>query len=179
MSKTEGDPLIPNLERRLRSELDRVQPRFSPPRYLLATRRPFIWRLAPAALAASLLGILSLSAYAATGSPNPVVWTEHVVTVIRPNPATPTPVTSPTQHRGGPATTPSQHDANERSPEPSGRPEPTEQPEPKSPEPSGEHSGGGSGDHYGSGTSTSGAGTSDSWTYGGGDSSGDSHRGSD
>jgi hypothetical protein len=167
MPKTDGGPFGPEFERRLHRELDRVQPRFSSPRYLTATRRPIAWRLAPVALVISLVGILGLSAYAATGSPNPVVWTEHVVTVIRPSTATPTPVTSPDGHRGGPAATPSQHSSNERSPEPSERPEPTDSPEPKeSPEPSGDTSGGGSTDRSGSGTSS-------------GDDSSDSHRESD
>src|SRR5256885_16182744 len=79
MPKTEGDPLGPEFARRLRGEMDRIEPRFSSPRYLGASRRRVTWRLAPAALALSLVAILGLTAYAATGSPNPVVWTEDVV----------------------------------------------------------------------------------------------------
>ena len=164
MPKTEGDPLGPAFERRLRGELDRVQPRFSPPRYLSAGNRPLVRRFAPVGLAVSVVGILALSAFAATGSPNPVVWTEHVVTVIHPIPSSPTPSSSPDERGGGPATTPGQDGEHHGSPEPSERAEPSEQPgessEPNegpgrgaSPTPSDDHSGEGSsgdGGHSGS-----------------------------
>ena len=148
MPKTEDDPLGPEFSRRLRGELDRVQPRFSSPRYLAASGRRVTWRLAPAVLGVSLIGILALSLFAATGSPNPVVWTERVVTVIHPNAATPTPSATPQEHRGAPPATPSQQGEHNSSPEPSERAEPTEQPEPtgrpepaESPEPAQSHSG--------------------------------------
>ncbi len=166
MPKTEHDPLGPEFSRRLRGELDRVQPRFSPPRYLSASGRPVTWRLAPAILGVSLVGILALSLFAATGSPNPIVWSERVVTVIHPNAATPTPSPTPQDHRGAPAATPSQKDNRPSSPEPSERPEPTkqseptEQPEPtegpepaESPEATDSHSGDSSQDRSGSGSS--------------------------
>ena len=79
MPNADDDQLGPELEERLRGELDRVQPRYSSPRYVAASRRPIIWRVAPAALVVGVLGILGLSGYVKTGSPNPVVWTERVV----------------------------------------------------------------------------------------------------
>ena len=135
----EDDRLSPRLRDRLRRELDRVQPRFSSPRYLAARRPRIMWRLAPAALAAAVVGMLALTAYA--GSPNPVVWTERVVTVIHPAAASPTPVQAPDEHRQtprpNPAATPDRHE----SPEPKESPEPRDSPEPgESPEPSDDHS---------------------------------------
>jgi hypothetical protein len=155
MPKTEGDPLGPAFERRLRGELDRVQPRFSPPRYLSAGNRPLVRRFAPVALAVSVVGILALSAFAATGSPNPVVWTEHVVTVIHPIPSSRTPSSSPHERGDGPAATHGQDGDRRGSPEPSERAEPSEQPSESpernegpdrgaSPTPSDDHSGEGS-----------------------------------
>ena len=81
--RSTDDPLGPGFEWRLRHAMDRVQPRFSSPRYAALSarsRRP--WRLAPIALAAAMAGVLALSAYAATGSANPVEWTRQAVTVI-------------------------------------------------------------------------------------------------
>ena len=98
MPKTDDDALGPALERRLRRELNRVQPRFSSPRYASAAHpRVRTWRLAPVALGVSLVSILALSAFVATGSANPVVWTQRVVTVIESNPpptSEPSPVLS-------------------------------------------------------------------------------------
>ena len=160
MPKTDGDPLGPEFERHLRGQLDRVQPRFSSPRYLAGAGRPAL-RLAPAVLVLSLVAILGLSAYVATGSPNPVVWTEHVVTVIHPNPASPTPSASPQEQRGGTVATPSQDQNHKTTPEPADRAEPTERPEPagqpepaESPEPT-DHSGDSSAGHSGDGLSGS------------------------
>jgi outer membrane biosynthesis protein TonB len=134
------------LWRRLLAELDRVEPPWSSPRYLTAKTRPVLWRLTPAALAVAIGGIVALSAYA--GSPNPVVWTQHVVTVVHPPEASPTP--TPAQRVSNP--TPSEPPEQDESPEPSPPPEqhespqPTQSPEPhESPEPSGEHSGSDSG----------------------------------
>ena len=147
MPRTEDDPLGPALVRRLRGELDSIRPRSSSPRYL-TQGGPVRLRIAPAVLAVSLVAILALSLFAATGSPNPVVWTERVVTVIHPNAATPTPSATPQEHRGAPPATPSQQGEHNSSPEPSERAEPTEQPEPtgrpepaESPEPAQSHSG--------------------------------------
>jgi len=129
MPKTDDDALGPALERRLRRELNRVQPRFSSPRYASAAHpRVRTWRLAPVALGVSLVSILALSGFVATGSANPVVWTERVVTVIESNPP-PTSEPSPAQPKAAPR-------EGSETPEPGRTPEPTE-----SPEPSDSHSG--------------------------------------
>ncbi len=134
MPKTENDPLGPRFVWRLRFELDRVQPRFSPPRY--ATRaRVSPWRFAPFALAIGITGILGLTAYAATGSANPVVWTERARSVIEAVPLSPTPEL--TQSPGQPKANPPAAPTRGASPKPSERPEPSGSPEPReSPEPS-------------------------------------------
>jgi len=158
MPKSDDDPLGPLFAERLRAELDRVEPRFSSPRYL-APHRVGGWRFAPAALAIGLAGIVGLSAYAATGSPNPAVWTEHVVTVIRQAP--PSPTSEPTQAPNEPKAAPPVAPAHESSPEPSEQPEPTNRPEPnESPEPSSSPEPSGGGDHSGSGDGGSGSGDS-------------------
>jgi hypothetical protein len=136
------------LQRRLREELDQVQPLHSTARYQAVRARPLTLRVAPAAVAAVLLACLGLVAY--SGSPNPTVWTQHVVTVIHPPVASPTAAPTPVQRPASPAThheSPEQHE----SPKPSQSPEHHE-----SPEPSGEHSGDGSGDGSSSGSSDSG-----------------------
>ena len=153
MPKTDDDALGPALERRLRRELNRVQPRFSSPRYAsVAHPRVRMWRLAPVMLGVSLVSILALSGFVATGSANPVVWTQRVVTVIESNPP-PTSEPSPAQPKAAPpagaAHTPepqapatSEPREGSETPEPGRTPEPTE-----SPEPSDSHSGsGGAGD---------------------------------
>lgn len=133
MPRTEGGPLGPAFDWRLSVELNRVRPRWSSPRYLNAhPRRIGAWRLAPAGLAAGVIGILALSAYAATGSANPVVWEQRIVTTIQPlvvpeatpiAPAPPTPAQrevapapepasnedSPSKTDGGESSEPSQH----------------------------------------------------------------------
>jgi len=149
MPKTDTDPLGPYFGWRLRAELDRVQPPFSSPRYV-QTHRVGAWRLAPAVLAIGIAGILGLSAYAATGSANPAVWTERAVTVIHQAPPSPTsePIQPPSQPKAAPpvAPKPTQRAESTEPPEPTNRPEPSESPEPsQSPEPSG-------GDHEGSGS---------------------------
>ena len=155
MPSADENPLGPDFERALRGELDAVRPPFTSPRYAAARPRGLGWRLAPAALAVALVGILGLTAFAATGSPNPAVWTRRVITIINTGQSSPTPSPSPTENEGtgaGPTASP---EPTER-PEPSESPEPRETPEPResaeprqSPEPSG-------GDHSGSGE-TSGA----------------------
>jgi outer membrane biosynthesis protein TonB len=149
------DPDDP-LWRRLLAELDRVEPRWSSPRYLTAKTRPVLWRLTPAGLAVAIGGIVALTAYA--GSPNPAVWTQHVVTVVHQAQASPTPTPTPAQPVSNP--TPSEPPEQHESPEPSQppeqheSPEPTQSPEPHdSTEPSGEHSGSGSGSTDGGSTS--------------------------
>jgi hypothetical protein len=145
MPRTDTDPLGDRLKRRLRAELDRVQPPSSSPRYLVSPRRRVaVWRVAPAALAAAVVGMLGLTAYAATGSPNPVVWTQHIMTRIAPNSAPPettpaTPGLTPSSHPEPAAPAPATHEA-----QPPEQPEPSEEPHAT---PSPEHdSGGGGGD---------------------------------
>lgn len=83
MPKTEN-PLGPGFEWRLRAALDRVQPPHHAPRYLSVTPRralqTAIMRATPA-VAVGLAGLL-LTAYAATGSPNPVIWTQNAASAI-------------------------------------------------------------------------------------------------
>lgn len=125
---------------RLRAELDRVLPPNSPPRYLGARPRVAAWRLAPAMLAVAFAGMLALAAWAATGTPNPSVWTQRVETVI--NPPSPSPATSPSppQSQAAPPAAPI-HPATAR---PSDEPETSASPEPReSPEPTNDHSGDG------------------------------------
>jgi predicted lipid-binding transport protein (Tim44 family) len=156
------DRFGPDLEARLRAELDRVQPPHSSPRYLAAPPRPLTGRLAPALLAVSVIGILALSAFVASGSANPAVWGHDVVTIIQSSSTTPTPTT----HAPSPTQTPkSQPVPSHRSdsPRPTERPEPTEPAEDahQSPEPSDGHSGEGSASGDGGGDSHDGE-TSDS-----------------
>src|SRR5579859_7103599 len=83
MSKTEGDPLGPAFTWRLRAALDRVVPPPAPPRYqsaASASTGPL--RFAPAALAVAVAGFVALTAFATTGSANPVVWTERATSTI-------------------------------------------------------------------------------------------------
>jgi hypothetical protein len=153
MPKTDDDALGPALERRLRSELNRVQPRFSSPRYASAAH-PAVrtWRLAPVALGVSLVSMLALSGFVATGSANPVVWTQRVVTVIESNPP-PTSEPSPAQPKAAPQAG-AEHTPEQQAPatseprEGSETPEPGRTPEPTvSPGPADSHSGSdGSGD---------------------------------
>lgn len=166
MPRTDQDPLGPGFEWRLRHALNRVQPRFSTPRY--ASRpAPAVrsWRLAPAALGLALVGMLSLSAYAATGSANPAVWTRQAVNVIQSaghaSPATPAPEDTPPPVKASPhsvgGASPSHAPEQESTPrpEPSESPEPASSPEPsESPEP-GSGGGGGETEGPGSGDSTS------------------------
>lgn len=83
MSKTD-DPLGPGFEWRLRTALNRVQPPHSAPRYQSAhaagTLRTLALRAAPL-VAVAVAGLL-LTAYAATGSPNPVIWTQNAASAI-------------------------------------------------------------------------------------------------
>ncbi len=95
MPKTDN-PVGPGFELRLRAALDRVQPPHSPPRYRSVTGlgglRTAAWRAAPLAVVA-VIGLL-LTAYAATGSPNPVIWTQNAASAI--NSITHGPEASPT-----------------------------------------------------------------------------------
>lgn len=138
MPKTEADPLGFQLKWRLRAELDRVRPRYSPPRYLSPVRNSVaVWRIAPAALATAIVGMLGLTAFAATGSPNPVVWTQQIVTRLEPTAApvpndetqSPTPSSQPAPAAPAPPT--HQVQPTEQA-EPSEEPHATPAPEPGS-----------------------------------------------
>jgi hypothetical protein len=126
MPKTDKDPLGPGFAWRLRNELDRVQPLYSSPRYLSpsAVVRVAAWRLAPVVLAVALTGILGLTAWAATGSTNPAVWTERVVTVIHPALPSPTsePAATPSEAMPPAAPRPPATALPAQQPEPSGEP---------------------------------------------------------
>jgi len=162
MPGADQGPLGPDMEERLRRELDAVQPMFSSPRYLSTNRRPAALRFAPVALAAAVLGILALTAYA--GSPNPRVWTEHVFAVVHPAKASPTP--NEVSPRPQPSPTEDRHETPEptETAEPRESPGPHESPEPnQSPEPSGggETGSGGSGSN-GSDSGSGGSGSGES-----------------
>ena len=162
MPSADENPLGPDFERALRGELDAVRPPSTSPRYAAARPRALGWRLAPAALAVALVGILGLTAFAATGSANPAVWTRRVITIINTGQSSPNPSPSPTENEGtgaGPTASPEPSESPEPTerPEPSRSPEPRETPEPResaepreSPEPSG-------GDHSGSGETSGGS----------------------
>jgi hypothetical protein len=133
MSKTDPDEIDPPLKARLRAELNAVRPPSSLPRYATAGPPIRAWRLAPVALAVAATGILALTAFAATGSPNPAVWTNRVETVINPPSPSPTPEAEPAEsqsHEAAPA--PPTHKATAA---PTEGPEPTSSPEHESPEP--------------------------------------------
>jgi hypothetical protein len=143
MPRTDPDPLGDGFKWRLRAELNRVRPLYSSPRYLSPARnRIGTWRFAPAGLAAGVASLLALTAFAATGSPNPVVWTEKIVTTIETQPApeptsTQEPTPEPSRHAPPPAS------PNEA--QPSQEAEPSQRSEP-SPTPEHGDDGGGTGD---------------------------------
>ena len=149
MPKTDSDPIGDQLQARLRAELDRVQPRWSPPRYLSpAPQRIGAWRLGPPSLVAAIAGTLALTAYVATGSPNPAVWTQRIVTTVVPNAGPestplPTPGQTPSPHAAAPAPAPpTERTEPTASAEPSEPPEASPTPEPSaSPEPGDSHDG--------------------------------------
>ena len=131
MPKTDPETFGADFSARLRQEMDRIEPPGGTPRYIsmAGAGRLSALRLAPFALAIALTGILGLTAWAATGSTNPSVWTNRVETVIAPpSPAAgPSPTgTPPEKQRSAPAAPPRQ-----ASPVPSERPEPTNSPEPE------------------------------------------------
>jgi hypothetical protein len=147
MRSSNRDPIGPGFEWRLKAALDRVTPPVSTPRYLSATAGVRTLHLAPFALAAAATALLALSATAATGSPNPVVWTERATTTIESvgHPAA-TPSIEPGQpakvQRGAPGPTSTHQPEHKASP----KPEPSESPEPTDSS---------SGDHTGSVSGTS------------------------
>lgn len=139
MPRTDQDPLGEGFKWRLRAELNRVVPRYPSPRYLSPAARHRLGprRIAPVGLSAGVIGIVALTAYAATGSPNPVVWTERIVTTVQPNATTeggssPAPSPAPSQHAVAPPPAAPPTDQAEPTPhaEPSEGPEGSPWPEP-------------------------------------------------
>lgn len=162
MPSAEQNPLGAGFEWRLRAALNRVVPPGSPPRYQSVSSPARPLRLAPLVLAVALTGILSVTASAASGSPNPVVWTQKATSVIRTLSHVPTNVATPQQ---APRPAPSRpaavrpvaaapHAAPAHAPEHQGwpRPEPTGHPEGSTPPDQSlwPHDGGGGGSHDGS-----------------------------
>ena len=161
MPITENDDLGPGFGRRLSAALDGVtppSPAVSGARYKSVPRRAGLqWRLAPALAIGIGAAAMALTAVAATGSPNPAVWTERAGAAIEsvghhPG-ASPKAVRSPSADPGhgtsggqgggrqGGQTTPSSGHDGKQSPEPSETPETSPSPEPssspeESPEPS-------------------------------------------
>jgi hypothetical protein len=137
MSKTDPGGLHPTLIARLRAELNRVRPPDAEPRYLTSSAPVGGWRLAPVMLAIAFTGILALTAFAATGSPNPAVWTNRVETIISPPSPSPSPEAEPTQShsQGVPAAPP----AHRPTAPPTESAEPTSSPEHESPQPNDDH----------------------------------------
>jgi hypothetical protein len=136
MRMTRRYAVNPVFEWRLRAALDQVTPLWSPPRYQTARALARPWRLAPVVVAGAATVLLALTATAATGSPNPVVWTQRATTTIEsvghPAEAAPNPEPSPEQPHANPRaavpappTHQSQHAAPTQRPEPSDHPEPT------------------------------------------------------
>lgn len=117
------------LRRRLAEALDSVHPPYSTPRYLKARPGALAWRLAPAVLAVTALSALVLTAYAGTGSPNPVVWTEKFVNVVAPPLPSPAGETTKSPNQA-PSSKPAPMPTHHESPEPSESPEPRQSPEP-------------------------------------------------
>lgn len=136
MSKTDPDGLHPTLIARLRAELNAVRPPRAEPRYLESPAPIRAMRLAPVILAIAFTGILALTAFAATGSPNPAVWTNRVQTVINPPSPSPSPEDEPTASSPRPAAAPPTHKPTAG---PTETAEPTSSPEHESPEPGDDH----------------------------------------
>jgi hypothetical protein len=136
MSKIDPGGLHPTLIARLRAELNRVRPPEAEPRYVTSRAPIGAWRLAPVMLAIAFTGILALTAFAATGSPNPAVWTNRVETVISP----PSPSRAPEAEPGvsshaAPAAPPTHRPTAP----PTERAQPTSSPEHESPKPTDDH----------------------------------------
>ncbi len=151
------DTLGNGFESQLKAALDNVappSPMVSSARYRSATAmrpsRP--WRFAPALIGVGAAGF-ALTAIAATGSPNPVIWTERAGAVLQSvghfpaaspkSHQSPRPEPSRDSHDGTGIGQPSPSSGHEvePSPEPSERPEGSPRPEPspspaESPEPS-------------------------------------------
>lgn len=160
MPSTEHDGLDPVFEWRLKAALDRVTPPSSVPRYASASMgraRPL--RVAPFLLAGATVVLLALTATAATGSPNPVVWTQDAATTIRsvghaaetitsPQPA---PLNPASSEQSAPAPAATHHGASP-TPDSSEQPDESTQPQPEPTDSSNQRSG-----HSGSGTDSNSA----------------------
>jgi hypothetical protein len=151
MPNTEQDSMDRGLEWRLKAALDRVTPPSSSPRYastVMGGARA--WPLGPALVAAgATMVLLAVTATAATGSPNPVVWAERAGTTIQsvghtPE-ASPSPEPSPeTPHTAPAAPAQPAHDTEHdttQAPEPSDSQEPRETRERPEPPDSSSHPG--------------------------------------
>jgi hypothetical protein len=130
------DQLGPAFDRRLRAELDRFRPptprpemaRFS----LTPARSRWLVALRPAIAVGAALALRSVAASAASGSPNPSVWKQRVVTTVEE-------VTQGAQ----PSPTPEQEKTPAAQPAPAAQPEPSEAPEPNRESPEGSYIEGG------------------------------------
>jgi hypothetical protein len=76
-------PIAPGFDWRLKVALDRIKPPSVMPRYAMLRPAFRPWRLAPIALAGAATVLLALSATAATGSANPVVWSQRAASTIQ------------------------------------------------------------------------------------------------
>jgi|ERR1700682_5482742 len=88
-------PIAPGFDWRLKIALDRITPPSVMPRYAMARPAFKPWRLAPIALAGAATVLLALTAVAATGSANPVVWSERATSTIQSVGHAPDPSPSP------------------------------------------------------------------------------------
>jgi outer membrane biosynthesis protein TonB len=153
MPNTDHDPMDPGFEWRLKAALDRITPPASRPRYASASMGGVrSWRIAPVLLAGATAVLLAVTATAATGSPNPIVWTQRAASTIEsvghapeasPSPE-PSPERSEETPNGGAAAQPTNEPEHEASPspEPSEHSEQSPEPEPTtSPSPSEDHGG--------------------------------------
>lgn len=100
MSITDRGTLGPGFDRRLRAALDSIvpaAPHFLTARYRSTTpaRAHLPRRVGPPLVAIGALATVALSAFAATGSPNPAVWTQRAGSIIQS--VSHTPETSPNQ----------------------------------------------------------------------------------
>jgi hypothetical protein len=142
-------PIAPGFDWRLKAALDRITPPAVMPRYAMA--KPFKpWRLAPIALAGAATVLLALTAVAATGSANPVVWSQRAASTIEavgharetsPSPV-PSPEKTPNTARSAPAAPPPHRSESKPTAKPTERPEePSRSTSTSSPNPTDEHSG--------------------------------------
>jgi hypothetical protein len=143
-------PIAPGFDWRLKAALDRITPPPVMPRYAMAQHAFRPWRLAPIALAGAATVLLALTAVAATGSANPVVWSQRAASTIEavgrapetsPSPV-PSPERSPNTTRRAPAAAPTHGSQSKASAKPTEHTEEPARPTPTLlPNPDDEHSG--------------------------------------